>query len=142
MKRHWIDYHDTRPQLPMTYWVHREPANGKPWYEATEFDPPREPLVAGRGYPVFHVEVDGFTFSFSSRAEIEECIRVLSQRHMPRALDLANARDGASGLNTHWLSRLPARVKSWKYREKATRYLREALLDFEKETSGSKGPNR
>ena len=133
MKRHWINYQDSQPLLPMTCWVHRVAANGQGWYEATEFEPPREPRVVGKGYPVFHIEVDGFTFQFSSRAEIEECMRVLEQRHMPRSLDLANARDGAIGLNKHWLSRLPAHVKSWKYRQKATAYFRAAIQSFEKE---------
>ena len=41
MKRHWIEYQETRPTCPMTFWVHRE-ADGKPWYEAEEFDPPRQ----------------------------------------------------------------------------------------------------
>ena len=37
------------------------------------------------------------------------------------------------GPNSHWLSRLPANVKSWRYREKAVAHLEEALVKSEQE---------
>ena len=121
MKRHWIEFEETRPSCPMTFWVHRV-VDDAPWHEAQEFDPPRQPVVPGRGYPVFKVECDGFTFEFASLCEIRACIETLAQKE----------RGTAKGPNSHWVSRLPASVKSWKYREKAVAYLGEALKEFEK----------
>lgn len=133
MKRHWIEYRDTPPVCPMTFWVHRE-ADGKPWYEAEKFDPPRQAAVPGRGYPLFKVEYDGFVFEFSSKAEIRECIATLEKKLLPRSIDLSRKRGTRKGPNSHWLSRLPADVKSWKFREGAVAYLRVALATFERET--------
>jgi hypothetical protein len=118
----------------MTFWVHREVGDG-PWYEADDFDPPRQPAVPGRGYPVFRVEIDGFTFEFASLAEVRVCIDILGKKLLPRTLDLSRVRSPKKGPNSHWLSRLPAKVKTWRYREAAVIYLRKALESFEKEST-------
>ena len=36
-----------------------------------------------------------------------------------------------TGPNSHWLSRLPASLKSWRFREGAVRYLAEVLRFWE-----------
>ena len=77
MKRHWIEYQQERPDCPMTFWVHRE-VDGKPWFEADEFDPPRQAACPGLGYPVYKVECDGFVFEFASMSELCECIETLA----------------------------------------------------------------
>lgn len=130
MKKHWIEFQDTQPYCPMTSWVHRS-VDGKAWFEARAFDPPRQTAVTGMGYPVFKVELDAFTFEFSSIAEINVCIETLAKRVLPRPIDLCRDLGTSSGPNSHWLSRLPAGVKSWKYRQKAVAYLRKALKTFE-----------
>jgi len=130
MKKHWIEFQDTQPYCPMTPWVHR-PVGGKPWFEAKAFDPPRQAAVPGKGFPVFKVECDGFTFEFSSIAEIHVCIEILSKRLLPRPIDLCRELGTRAGPNSHWLSRLPARVKPWKYRQKAVACLRKARQAFE-----------
>src|SRR5690606_18995523 len=132
MKRHWIEYQDSPPDGPMTYWVHR-PVDTQHWYKATEFDPPRQPVVAARGYPLFNIEIDGFTFVFASLVEIQVCRETLGQKLLPRTIDLASKVDRWNcklGPNAHWLSRLPKDVKSWKYREKAVAYMQVAMRDF------------
>ena len=113
----------------MTYWVHRKVGR---W---DRFNPPRQEAVPGRGFPVMWVEIDGFEFEFASLAEIEACIEVLGRRLLPRTLDLSHER--RAGPNSHWLSRLPARVKPWRYRERAVRYLEVALADFRREIQRS-----
>lgn len=118
----------------MTFWVHRE-VDGKRWYEAEKYDPPRQAAVPGQGYPVFKVECDGFIFEFSSLSEIRVCIETLAKKLLPRTIDLSRQRGTGAGPNSHWLSRLPGNVKSWKYREKAVAYLREALKAFQETTS-------
>ena len=130
MKRHWIEYEETRPVCPMTFWVHRE-VDGKPWYEAEVFDPPRQAVVPGQGYPVFKVECDGFIFEFSSLDEIRVCIETLEKKLLPRTIDLSRERGTRKGPNSHWLSRLPGHVKPWRYRETAVAYLRKALMAFQ-----------
>ena len=127
MKRYWIEYQDQQPQCPMTNWVHRKsPADPKTW------EPPHQPAVPGRGYPVFKTELDGFTFEFASLAEIRACIVVLEKKLLPRTIDMYDEYAGG-GLNSSWLSRLPKEVKSWKYRVKAVGFLHKALGDFEQQ---------
>ena len=112
----------------MTFWVHR-PVVGKHFTEAEVFEPPLPAVVGGKGYPLFWVEVDGFTFQFASLAELNVCITTLGQRHLPTTRRLSQEHGGA-GPNGHWLSRLPGWTKSWRYRERAVAYMERALLDF------------
>ena len=136
MKRHWIEYQESQPDCPMTFWVHR-PADIRDWWRAREFNPPRQPVVPARGYPVLKIEFDGFTFEFASLDEIRACIETLGRKLLPRTIDLANKgytwNATGGGPNSHWLSRLPKEVKPWKYREKAVAYMRESLEIFERE---------
>jgi len=96
------------------------------------FDPPR-PARMRLGYPLFRVEYNGFTFSFASLNELRRCIDVLGQKNLPRPSELARRRSASRGrANSHWLSRLPSTVKSWRYRQGAVDYLSKALLTFER----------
>lgn len=132
MKRHWIEYWHCEPMLPMTFWVHHSVRRHGPWIDATEFDPPRQPPVPGKGYPIFHVEFNGFTFMFASLAEIRECTRVLGTKALPSTLNLSRERGTSVGPNSHWLSRMLARTKAWRYRKEAVAYLNKSLPHFEK----------
>jgi hypothetical protein len=135
MKRFWIEYRPTRTHSPMTYWVHRE-ADGKLWYESQVHDPPLEPAVSGKGFPLFFVEYREFTFMFASLAELRVAIKTLGRKLLPTTIRLPEERGGGVGRigpNQHWLSRLPGAVTSWRYREPAVEYLRVALGEFEKE---------
>lgn len=134
MKRHWIEYCPAWTPQPMSYWVHIE-TDGKPWLESSAFEPPLPKPVPGRGWPVYFVECDGFTFTFASLAEIEVCLSTLSKKVLPTTLRLSAERGTGMGPNSHWLSRLPKGMKPWRYREKAVRCLTAAKADFEKETA-------
>ncbi len=92
--------------------------------------PPLSKGLSGKGYPLYFVEIDGFTFRFSSLAELRVCIAMLEQKHLPTTIRLSDLHGGA-GPNSHWLSRLPKETKSWRYREKAISYLSKALFEFE-----------
>ena len=137
MKRHWIEYRPARVRSPMTPWVHRA-ADGKPWYRSELFDPPMEDVVAGKGFVLMFVEFDGFTFQFSSLAEMRVAIDVLGRKVLPTTRRLA-ADHGNCGPNGLWLSRLPGHVTPWRYRERAVAYLVEALGDFVKELGRDSG---
>ena len=96
MKRHWIEYRPTRTHGPMTYWVHRE-ADGKPWYESQAHEPPLQPAVPGKGFPLFIVEYGDFTFVFASLAELREAIDVLGRKLLPTTIRLTEARHAGPG---------------------------------------------
>ena len=77
--------------------------------------------IPGDGYARYLVEFDGFEFEFASAAEMRECIDVLGNRLMPQSRTLGAGRGARA--ESHWLSRFPASVKPWKYRERAVRFL-------------------
>jgi hypothetical protein len=117
----------------MTFWVHI------PVYEGSRkhpvrYEPPMPKPVPGRGWPLFLVEQDGFTFRFSSLAELDVCVATLSQKLLPTTRRLSEIDGRGAGPNGHWLSRLPKGTKSWRYREKAVRSLLTARGDFVRET--------
>jgi hypothetical protein len=136
MKRHWIEYRPTRVYGPMTYWVHRE-ADDKPQRESKRHEPPMQPAIPGKGFPLLFVEYGDFTFSFASLAEIRVAVEILGQKLLPTTLRLSAERGGTVGPNTHWLSRLPSRVLAWRYRERAVEYMARSLADFHRELGHS-----
>jgi hypothetical protein len=125
----------------MSFWVHRELGN-RGWSESTEFDPPLPGPVAGRGFATFCVEFNGVTFRFASLDELRVCIATLSKKLLPATRRLSAERGSGMGPNSHWLSRLPAKAKPWRYRERAARYLERALADFESEVDRTPVPRR
>lgn len=138
MKRQWIEFGPKWTPGPLSYWVHRE-TDGKEWSIAQRFQPPLPQPVAGRGYPSYHVEFNGVEFRFASLDELQAAIDILGQKLLPTTIRLARDRGGDAGPNEHWLSRLPAKAKPWRYRGKAVKYLREALVQFVREIAGKKG---
>src|SRR6478736_9152955 len=135
MKKHWIDYHPAWTPGPMTFWVHR--ATGLRKDDGNqELDPPVPRPVPGQGWPVYFVELDGFTFEVSSLAELDVCVGVLGQKVLPTTRRLSEEHGRGAGPNSHWLSRLPRGTKSWRYREKAVRYLMQAREGFVEMTGG------
>jgi hypothetical protein len=126
MKCHWIEFTEDWTPSPMTFWVHI-PVKADP----STFNPPAPAWIPGKGYPVFYVEVDGFTFQFASPDEMRVCIEVLAKKLLPNTLRLAKDRGGNP--DEHWLRKMPDETKPWRYREKAVKYLTKALGEFERE---------
>jgi hypothetical protein len=130
MIRHWIEYVPDWRDEPMAYWVHIERAPVA-WKEATVFDPAAPIAIPHHGYPVLCVETVGTEFRFSSPAQLVECVRVLSLTPLPTSSCLSSLRPGDNarslGPNRHWLSRLPAQVKSSKGRARVVDDLGEVL---------------
>jgi hypothetical protein len=108
----------------MAYWVH-VPKGTEDWMHATEFDPPAPKAHGKAGYPVLCVESCDMVFRFSSRAQLDICIKTLSTKPLPTTRNLTALRGGSYGPNGHWLSRLPASVKSTKGRQRAIADLSE-----------------
>ncbi len=118
LPKHWIEHISDWRSAPMAYWVHVQP-EGQHWQDASEFNPPAPAPDGAKGYPLLCVESQGFVFAFSSAAQLAEAVRVLSLKPLPTTRRLAAARPGGHGPNSHWLSRLPASVKSPKARQRA-----------------------
>jgi hypothetical protein len=115
----------------MTYWVYRC-ADEERWHEARAYQPPAPPPVAGKGFPLFHVELDGVLFEFASLRELRVCIEVLSRKVLPTTAQLIRE-CGLKRFSNHvWLARLPAGTHSLRYRQKAVPFLNKALIAFEK----------
>ena len=106
----------------MAYWVHRE-TDGKLFSNAVSFDPPAPEKDLNGLYKIHYIEFDGQTFIFSSIYQFNIFIDVLSKKVLPRSRDLAAERTDKHGPNSHWLSRLPAKVKSFRFRKKLIKYL-------------------
>ncbi|MCB9947645.1 MAG: hypothetical protein H6842_07440 [Rhodospirillaceae bacterium] len=110
---------------PMTIWVHRRYGPGSACVVPGPGvgDAPALPgVVAGKGYALIEIEFDGVRFVFASLAELGVFREVLGRPLLPRpqGLDPARVRRYA---NSHWLSRLPAKAKPWRYRRRLVRYL-------------------
>jgi hypothetical protein len=114
----WIEHTQDWRNEPMAYWVHVE-RTGTDWRSSESYSPPAPQPEGQFGYPVLCIESQGFVFRFSSKEQLAECIRVLSQKPLPTSRRLSSIRSSGHGPNSHWLSRLPGRVKSPKIRERA-----------------------
>ncbi len=105
---------------PMAYWVHGQ--RGHPWpLDVTDLNAPRP--VGRCGYPVLVVEFGRYRLQFSSSAQLEHCIEVLSRQPLPPAWRLCAERGLPFCSNSHWLSRLPAALKTSKMRAALVRRL-------------------
>ena len=131
MKHWWIEYRYQRTESPMSRWVHL-PTDGLPWYKSQQFEPPFPQSIGGKGYPIYFVSAGSFTFQFSSLYELDKCIETLSQKLLPPTVFEYGGKQYYA--NTHWLSRLPGQVKSWRYRQKAIKVLAKAHESFVKVT--------
>lgn len=132
MKKNWITYSPTRQLGPMAFWVHLS-ADGRPWHQSEVFDPPLPASVPGKGFPLFHVEIDIAALHFSSLTELRVCIETLSQKALPTSKVLSEKHGANYGPSNHWLNRLPLRSMAWPHRQKAIKYLQTALLNFERQ---------
>ena len=54
----------------------------------------------------------------------------MAKKLLPTSIELSTKRTGSKGPNSHWLSRLPAKTKPWKYREKLIKYCNQ--IEFKK----------
>ncbi len=123
----WIEHTPDWRHEPMAYWVHRQ-TDGLPWGLAASYDPPAPRPEGRKGYPVLCIASQGFVFRFSSGAQLAECIEILGRKPLPTSRRLSSIRSDVSGPNKHWLSRLPAHIKSPKARQRAVEDLHSVTL--------------
>jgi hypothetical protein len=133
MEKWSVRYTEDFKPGPLTFWVHRE-TDGRPWYEATAFEPPLPKPVPGAGFAALYVQVFNVELHFASVPEVRHFLSVMRQKNLPTTRRLSTERGTSSGPNSHWLSRLPADLKAWRKREKIIKIIENALVEFEKVT--------
>lgn len=120
---------------PGAFWVH-VPVEGQP-----EAFAPSAPLaVPHKGFAMLHVAFEKYELLFSSSAQLEHYIEVLSKIALPTSRQLCAASGLTAGPNQHWLSRLPGELKSPKKRSSLVKAL-VAAKAFAAENSPSKSFN-
>ena len=114
---------------PVSYWAHKK-LDGEYWHDASKYDPPLPCAIPNKGFPLLILETQGVELKFASIPEIEQFLDVISQKNMPTTNQLSIAYGLTYGSNTHWLSRLPKKLKSWKKREKLILLLQKGKIEF------------
>ena len=110
---------------PLAFWVHVPMDDSK-----TDFIPAAPVEVPHRGYPFLHVEVGEVELQFSSLEQLDHFIEVIDASPLPTTRQLSTLRGSTVGPNGHWLSRLPARLKSPKERVKLVSGLRKIRAEL------------
>ena len=126
--KHWVEFADDWRDAPLAYWVHIE-QNSDSWRDASQYSPEAPELVLHRGYRMICVEFDDIVLRFSSPEQLAECIRVLSMKPLPTSRRLTMVRGASLGPNSHWLSRMPAKLKAPKTRLELVKILRVTMQD-------------
>ena len=98
---------------PLAFWVH-VPVAGPD----TEYVPSAPVEVLHKGFMVLHVEAADVDLQFSSLAQLDHFIEVMTAKPLPTSRQLSRMRELPVGPNSHWLSRLPAKLKAPKDRAK------------------------
>ena len=122
MKKATVVYRETYRSTPVSFWAHRH-LDGESWSAATRFDPPLPAPVPGKGWAQLLVQFDGVELAFSSPAELDQVIDVLSRNPLPTTRRLSELRGTTRGPNAHWLSRLPSSAKPQGFRRRLVTYL-------------------
>jgi len=113
---------------PLAYWVHL-PVTGKP----DAWEPPLPPYIPHKGYVFLHVEFETHELVFSSPAQLDHFIAVLSSKPLPTTSHLSSLRNAPVGPNGHWLSRLPASLKAPRKRAKLVQVMQTLRPEVVKE---------
>lgn len=123
----YFSYQDVWDAAPGAHWVHLPDAT-----EPGKLTPPAPNPVPHKGYWWLHVEFGEHVLVFSSAAQLEHYIDVLSKTALPTSRQLSVASGRLNGPNQHWLSRLPGTLKSPKTRQQLVKTLVRAR-DFASE---------
>lgn len=122
LKKSTVIYCSEYQVTPVSFWAHRH-FDADSWISAKTFDPPLPAPVPGRGWAQLVVEFDGIELRFSSAAELDHVVDILSRNPLPTTRRLSELRGTAAGPNTHWLSRLPSIAKPLGFRRRLVAYL-------------------
>ncbi|MEO0989398.1 MAG: hypothetical protein AAFX00_00445 [Pseudomonadota bacterium] len=113
------------PITPVSVWI-----GPRGWFRACRGTPhgaaiPTDPVPASyyhrKLWCMLHIHIDAVTLYFGTPLELDEVCRVLAAQPLPSTLELC--RDRGSGPNSHWLSRLPKKAKTTKWRQKFLKFV-------------------
>lgn len=130
MKKWHIEFTEQYQPSPMSFWVHMQ-VNYSGWYGAKQYEPALPKAIPGKGFPVLYVDVFGVELRFSSSEEVEHFLSIIGLKNMPTSLQLSRLRGPNYGPNSHWLSRLPAKLKPWRRRQRIIPMVERALSEFQ-----------
>lgn len=129
MKKWRIEYKKEYTPSPLSFWVHRHLDNDV-WSQATAYDPGLPKAIPSKGFPVLIVDALGVELQFSSIEEVDHFLEVIGRKTMPTPSQLSKKRHAAAGPNRHWLSRLPAKLRPWRKREKIIPIIQAGLNEL------------
>ena len=120
---------------PLAFWVHI------PMSEPPHTWMPIAPAeVLHKGFPTLRVELGQHELRFSSPAQLMHCIEVLSTTPLPTTRQLSVKRGTRAGPDGHWLSRLPAKLKSPRKRAQVVEVLRNVYAETVQDGTSFKLP--
>jgi hypothetical protein len=131
MSKYNIIYNKNYHSSPLSFWVHHD-MESEIWEDATKYEPELPKAIVSKGYPMLVIDALGHELRFSSIQEVEHFIEVIKQKNMPTSSQLASKRPKSTGLNSHWLSRLPAKLKPWRNRKKYIPIIEDGLIALKK----------
>jgi len=129
MSKYSIVYNKEYHSSPMSFWVHHD-IDSNVWEYASKYKPELPKPIFSKGFPMLVIDALGHELRFSSIQEIEHFLEVVKQKNMPTSSQLASKRPMSIGLNSHWLSRLPVKLKPWRNRKKYIPILEDGLIAF------------
>lgn len=103
---------------PVAFWVHIPVPDSQ-----TKYEPAIPPYVLHKGYAFLRVQYGQHELQFSSPAQLAHFIEVLARKPLPTSTQLSSLRKLPVGPNGHWLSRLPASLKTPRNRQKLVKEL-------------------
>lgn len=98
---------------PLAFWVHVTVTGSD-----KECVPSAPVEVLHKGFVVLHVDAADVDLQFSSLAQLDHFIEVMVTKPLPTSRQLSRKRELPVGPNSHWLSRLPVKLKAPKERAK------------------------
>ena len=113
-----FSYQEEWDAAPGAPWVHRP----DPTHPGS-FVPPAPNPLPHKGYWYLHVAFGEHVLLFSSAAQLEHYIDVLSRTALPTSRQLSEASGRLNGPNQHWLSRLPGALKAPRTRQRLVKVL-------------------
>jgi hypothetical protein len=117
--KYHFSYQPDWRNAPAAFWVHRPVAG------SDRFDPRAPPAVPHKGFVFLHVEFGAIELRFSAHAQLDHFIDTLAKKPLPTSRALSAQRGLPVGPNGHWLSRLPASLKSPHKRMRLVKLLKE-----------------
>lgn len=117
--RFFLSHEPDWRNAPLAFWVHVPLAGA-----LGEYVPPAPVAVLHKGFVFLNVEAGETTLLFSSLAQLDHFIDVMQTKPLPTSRQLSIQRGQPTGPNSHWLSRLPAKLKRPRERNKLVGELR------------------